>query len=205
MTSPLWVLHLLALGCAPAHPFTHLLYIAAMLCRTIAPDIKVCASMKSLKRGQHISRGATNAAAAQASRRALEAHAATLSLKDMCNSQRKVKVAFVTPYPPRPDGLAQYAANLRASLLAECANLQVSVPVAAPCCAELSRSMSENNARVASCQIISPAFAVQVDIFAIVLDFWNTEKETYAIDTGRPCPSKNKLPSPTSPSHTLTP
>ena len=83
--------------------------------------------MKSLKRGQHISQGAANTGAAQVSRKALGAHAATLSLKDMCNSQRKVKVAFVTPYPPRPDGLAQYATNLRASLLAECANLQVSV------------------------------------------------------------------------------
>jgi hypothetical protein len=89
--------------------------------------------MKSLKRGQHISQGGHTGAAAQASRRALEAHAATRSLIDMCNSQRKVKVAFVTPYPPRSDGLALYAANLRASLLAECANLQVCVLVGASC------------------------------------------------------------------------
>ena len=51
-----------------------------------------------------------------------------------------------------------------------------------------SENSSKNNARAAS-----PAFATQVDIFAVVLDFWNTEKETYNKDTGGPCPLKPKL------------
>ena len=33
-----------------------------------------------------------------------------------------------------------------------------------------------------------------MDIFAIVLDFWNTEKETYDTDTGRPFPCTPTAP-----------
>lgn len=94
----------------------------ASACRTISADVKVCANMRAAKGG-----------VAQRSRTMAATNATTsLSLEDFCNSGSQVKVAFVTPFPPRPDGLADYAANLRAALLSQCANLQVRLPAAAP-------------------------------------------------------------------------
>ena len=47
------------------------------------------------------------------------------TLASFCNSGRRVKAAFVTPYPPRHDGLAQHAANLRSAIVEQCPSLQV--------------------------------------------------------------------------------
>ena len=51
--------------------------------------------------------------------------ASSTRLADICSSKHHVKLAFITPFPPRHDGLAQYSANLRTALVAQCTNLQV--------------------------------------------------------------------------------
>ncbi|KAL4855480.1 Initiation-specific alpha-1 [Chlorella vulgaris] len=118
---------------------------------TIASDIKICSSMPSAKRDSLLS----NKSRAESTRN----HTAPYSesLPAFCSLGRPVKLAFVTPFPPRHDGLSQYSAHMRTSLLAQCSNLQ-------------ERSLDPNDKR---------GYHVQIDVFAIVLDFWNVEHEKY--------------------------
>jgi hypothetical protein len=89
--------------------------------RTVASDIKICCSMPSAKTGSLLS----NESRAKSTRDLHTSPHAKL-LPAFRSLGRPVKLAFVTPFPPRHDGLSQYSAHLRTSLLAQCSDLQVS-------------------------------------------------------------------------------
>ena len=108
--------------------------------RTVASDVKLCASMRSTKRTAPPSSPPP---------------APPTRLADICGSSRHARLAFITPFPPRHDGLAQHAANLRTALLTRCANLQI-------------------------------------DVFALVLDFWNGESEAYDASIGACVPGSRR-------------
>ena len=137
--------------------------LPAFLNRTVAADVKVCSNLKSMKHN-NASRAYT-AKPQQLSKPA--------SLAELCKSGRRIKAAFVTPFPPRHDGLAQHAANLRNAMIAICPSLQA--------CQSSNDALSSHETRYCSSRNSLNSFAssMQVDVFAIVLDFWNAEIEVY--------------------------
>jgi hypothetical protein len=92
------------------------------------------------------------------------------SVESLCSSGKPVKLAFVTPYPPRHDGLSEYASNLRTALLEQCKNLQVN-----PALLEQLLPYAE---------LLIFFLQLQIDVFAVVLDFWNAEHEDYDKNIG---------------------
>lgn len=110
---------------------------------TIAADVKLCASMVPASVPVPVSSAADNDDDDDAS---------------LCQGQNKVKkIAFVTPFHPRHDGLAYGASTLRQSILDQYNH-------------RYNTSTAGNGTHAAQ---------LQIDVFAIVLDFFSAYSEPY--------------------------